>query len=97
MVSLSASLICADMLNLEEQVRILQSEGISFLHLDVGDGHFVSSFGFCYETIFALHRMAGLPLDIHLAVDNPDRHLGQAAEAGADMIAVPVPRKRRRT
>jgi ribulose-phosphate 3-epimerase len=59
------------------------------LHLDVADGVFAPSFLFFPDLVAALRGLTGLPLHVHLMVD--DRvllaQIAQFAEAGADLIS----------
>jgi ribulose-phosphate 3-epimerase len=50
------------------------------------DGHFVKNFGLPYDLIRAVKGITSLPLDVHLAVDNPEIHVPLACEAGADIL-----------
>jgi ribulose-phosphate 3-epimerase len=86
MASLSPSIMCADLLNLEREIETLERAGVEFFHVDVMDGHFVRNFGLPYDLVRALKRITAVPLDVHLAVDNPAIHAGLAAEAGADIV-----------
>jgi ribulose-phosphate 3-epimerase len=87
------SLYAADFARLGEQVESLLDAGARIFHFDVGDGHFVEP-----VTIgpVVLRSIAGLVherdgvLDCHLMVDNPERHIPQFADAGADSVTVHV-------
>jgi ribulose-phosphate 3-epimerase len=83
---LSPSLMCADLLNLERDIRILERSGVELFHVDVMDGHFVRNFGLPYDVIRAVKGITFVPLDVHLAVDNPDVHAPLACGAGADIV-----------
>lgn len=67
----SASLMCADLLNLRESLKELEKAGVDWLHCDVMDGHFVPNWMMFPDLINALAGETGLPLDIHLMVDDP--------------------------
>jgi ribulose-phosphate 3-epimerase len=86
MVKLSPSIMCADLLNLGRDIGILERSGVELLHVDVMDGHFVKNFGLPYDLIRAVKGITTLPLDVHLAVDNPGVHAPLACEAGADIV-----------
>jgi ribulose-phosphate 3-epimerase len=78
--------MCADLLNLGRDIGILERSGVELFHVDVMDGHFVKNFGLPYDLIRAVKRITTLPLDVHLAVDNPEVHVPLACEAGADIV-----------
>ena len=87
MVRLSPSIMCADLLNLERDISILEGCGVELFHVDVMDGHFVQNFGLPYDLIRAVKTVTSVPLDVHLAVDNPEVHAPLACDAGADIVA----------
>ena len=87
---LSASLICADVNNLADDVRILELSGIDFLHIDVMDGMFVPRFGMFPEQVAGIRKISSLPMDLHLMVENPEPYFETFRDAGVDYISVHV-------
>lgn len=87
-VRIAPSLLAADMLNLERDVRACEEAGADILHVDVMDGHFVPPITFGPAFVERLKRITSLPLDVHLMVTNPDHQVEQFAAAGADWISV---------
>jgi ribulose-phosphate 3-epimerase len=83
------SLYAADFARLGEQTRELLDAGARIFHFDVGDGHFVEPVTIGPIVLRSLaplvHERGGV-LDCHLMVDNPERHIGQIAEAGGDSV-----------
>ena len=69
---LSVSVMCADLLNLESEIRTLESLGVDMLHIDVMDAHFVPNLAIGYGLIKALQKSASLPLDCHFMVTDPE-------------------------
>src|SRR4030042_1313154 len=89
MVKIAPSILSADFAILaEEGAKGEQEAGV--LHLDVMDGHFVPNFTFGPPLVAALRKRTALPLDVHLMISDPDRHLVAFAEAGADYLTVHV-------
>jgi ribulose-phosphate 3-epimerase len=90
-VEVEPSLYAADFSRLGEQVEVLLAAGCRVFHFDVGDGHFippVTTGPIVLEWIApVVHRDGGV-LDCHLMVENPERHIPQFAEAGADSVTV---------
>jgi len=85
------SLYAADFARLGEQIDVLLRAGCRIFHFDVGDGHFVEPVTIgpvVLESIAPLVHEAGGVLDCHLMVDNPERHLAEFREAGADSVTV---------
>jgi ribulose-phosphate 3-epimerase len=80
------SLLSCDFGNLEQEVRRMEDAGVSCLHLDVMDGHFVPNLSFGLPIVEAVRRATDLPLDVHLMIANPDSYLQLFYEAGADIL-----------
>ena len=87
-VRIAPSLLAADFGRLADAVHGLESSGAERLHVDVMDGIFVPNFTFGTDTVRALRRETALPLELHLMIVEPDRHLETFAAAGADGITV---------
>ncbi len=68
-------MMCADFLHLADEVRLMEKNGIDWLHIDVMDGHYVPNFTLGVDFCRALHGATKVPLDVHLMIENPDRHV----------------------
>jgi ribulose-phosphate 3-epimerase len=87
-IHLAPSLLAADFGHLADAVRALEGSEAERLHVDVMDGVFVPNFTFGTDTVRSLRRETELPLELHLMIVEPERHLATFAEAGADAITV---------
>ncbi|HEX6491995.1 MAG TPA: ribulose-phosphate 3-epimerase [Candidatus Dormibacteraeota bacterium] len=87
-IHLAPSLLAADFSELAAAVRALEGSGAERLHIDVMDGVFVPNFTFGTDTVRSIRRHTALPLELHLMIVEPDRHLETFARAGADAITV---------
>lgn len=74
--------------NLEHEVRQLEEAGVSAIHLDVMDGHFVPNLTYGMPIVEGLRRLTSLPLDTHLMITRPENYVQQFYDAGADMITI---------
>ncbi|MFS8534153.1 MAG: ribulose-phosphate 3-epimerase [Limnochordales bacterium] len=86
---LAPSLLSADFARLAEEIARVEPEA-DWLHLDVMDGHFVPNITFGPDLVRAVRSVTRLPLDVHLMIEEPDRHLEAFARAGADILTVHV-------
>lgn len=80
------SLLNANTYNIKEQLQILKDKGIDHLHVDVMDGQFVLSQAFGPNTVNDLKNMTDFKLDIHLMIENPEKHI--PLYKNADIITV---------
>ncbi len=71
------SVLAADWLHLEEEVRRAEAAGADWLHLDVMDGHFVDNISFGPAFCEAVASVATRPLDVHLMITRPDHYMGR--------------------
>ncbi len=88
MIQLVPSILSADWARLGEQARQAEAAGANGLQVDVMDGRFVPNITFGPGVVRALRPLVGLPLQAHLMVVEPERHLEAFAQAGADMLIV---------
>jgi ribulose-phosphate 3-epimerase len=87
-VRIAPSLLAADFGRLADAAHALEGSGAERLHVDVMDGVFVPNFTFGVDTVRSLRRETSLPLELHLMIVEPERHLQTFADAGADGITV---------
>ncbi len=87
-IHLAPSLLASDFGHLADGVAALEGGGVERLHVDVMDGVFVPNFTFGTDSVRALKRVTDLPLELHLMIVEPERHLETFADAGADAITV---------
>lgn len=90
MAKVSPSILSADFVNLERDVRALAGAGADYVHVDVMDGEFVPNITIGIPVVAALRRVTELPLDVHLMIDRPLRYVERFCEAGADIVTVHV-------
>ncbi len=69
---LTASLLCADVLTLGDELANLQEASIDYLHVDMADGHFVPLLGIGIEEARHVRQATTIPFDVHLLVANPN-------------------------
>ncbi len=87
---ISPSLLSADFVNLERDIKMLEKGGAHLLHIDVMDGHFVPNITIGPPVVKAIKKVATIPLDVHLMIENPGQYVDAFIKAGADYLTIHV-------
>ncbi len=87
---LAPSILSVDFLNLGRELAACESAGADWIHVDVMDGAFVPTITMGPLIVEACRRGTKLPLDVHLMIEQPERHLESFAKAGANRLTVHV-------
>ncbi|MCI0396723.1 MAG: ribulose-phosphate 3-epimerase [Chloroflexi bacterium] len=74
-VMISASIMCANWMRLEEDLRALEQAGVRYIHYDVMDGFFVEDYCLGTSIINEIRANTFLAADYHLMVEEPIRIL----------------------
>ena len=90
MNKISPSILSADFVNLERDIRALAAAGSDYVHIDVMDGLFVPNISIGIPVVAAIRKITDLPLDVHLMIDRPIRYVERFCQAGADILTVHV-------
>ena len=85
-IIISPSILSADFVNLERDIKKVEEAGADWIPVDVMDGHFVPNITIGIPVVKAIKRIARVPLDVHLMIENPDKYVVAFAKAGADII-----------
>lgn len=88
---LAPSLLAGDHAQLAASARTVADLGLTWLHCDIMDGHFVPNLTFGPETFAALRR-AGINLffDTHLMLAEPHRYVEAFAKTGSNLISIHI-------
>lgn len=84
----SASIMCADMLHLGEELKRIENAGIHYIHCDIMDGHFVPNLMLAMEMLNKIRIGTTLPFDIHIMAENPEKIIDKLDIRKGDIIAV---------
>lgn len=87
-IKIAPSILSADFSNLGEAVKAAMEAGADYIHVDVMDGHFVPPITIGETVVGAIRKCCDIPFDVHLMIEEPERHLEAFARAGSDIITV---------
>ena len=85
---IAPSILTANFLELRKEVEMVNSSEADWIHLDIMDGVFVPNMTFGFPVIKLIKEISTKPLDTHLMIVEPDRHLESFLASGADMLTV---------
>ena len=87
---IAASILSADFAALGTAIAAAERGGADLIHVDIMDGHFVPNLTMGPPVVRSIRKVAKVPLDVHLMIEEPDRYIEAFVRAGASMISVHV-------
>ncbi len=85
--TVAPSLLSADFSRLAAEIAAVEQAGVSVLHLDVMDGHFVPNITFGPPLVASVRPLTRMTFDTHLMVTDPLKYAEPFAKAGSDWIS----------
>lgn len=85
---ISPSILDANFLNLGEQIDEINEGEADLIHLDIMDGCFVPNISFGDKIVETIKKRTSIPLDVHLMIENPEKHIQSFIKAGGDIITI---------
>ena len=82
----SASILSADLCNLERDIHRAEKAGCEYIHFDVMDGVFVNNISYGIPVLKSVSKIASAVLDVHLMIIDPLKYIKDFADSGADII-----------
>ena len=86
MIKIAPSILSADFVNLERDIR--KASSADYLHVDVMDGAFVPNLTIGMPVVQSIRKCTDMVLDVHLMIEKPARYVEAFAKAGADLLSV---------
>ena len=80
------SVLSADFARLGDEIAEITTAGVTMVHLDVMDGHFVPNITIGPPVIAKLRKESNLVFDAHLMISEPAKYAESFIKAGADHI-----------
>ncbi len=87
-IKIAPSILSANFATLGAELKAITEAGADYIHIDVMDGSFVPNITIGNEVVKAIRASSALPFDVHLMIENPDNHVKNFADAGADIITI---------
>ncbi len=85
---ISVSMMCSELGKLNQELKIFETNGIDYLHIDVMDGEFVPNLGLGTDYIRGLRKITNIPLDIHLMINRPEEKLSWFNVQPEDIVTI---------
>ena len=87
-ILIAPSILSADFSDLKNEIKKVEEAGADWIHVDVMDGSFVPNITIGAPVVKCIRQITKLPLDVHLMIVDPDKHIKDFADAGADIITI---------
>ena len=85
---ISPSLLSANFSNVILDIKRVEKLGITRLHLDIMDGHFVPNITFGPFIIKHIRDVTSSHLETHLMIEEPSKYLDDFIKCGSDTIII---------
>ncbi len=85
-IAISPSVMCADLVNLENSIKELEAIGVDSLHIDLIDGLFSPSMPLGIDTVKKIRKITNMEFDVHIMSMNNELFINEMVDIGAESI-----------
>lgn len=85
-MKVAPSILAADFTRLAEEINRVDESGVSYLHVDIMDGHFVPNISFGPDIVKQMRKLTNIFFDVHLMITDPKKYLNAFINAGSNSI-----------
>ena len=89
-IKISPSVLAADFLHLEDEIKRTENAGAEMIHCDVMDGIYVPNISFGFDIIDKINKATDLPLDVHMMTAAPQKYIDILKKNGADSVTLHI-------
>jgi ribulose-phosphate 3-epimerase len=87
-VKISASVICANWMNLQADLKSMENEGVEYLHYDIMDGFFCPDYCLGSQLVNIIRSNTTIASEYHLMVEEPSRMLRNFIANDGDIFTI---------
>lgn len=87
MIKIAPSILAANLIDIKEEVKLVDTGGAEYIHIDIMDGHYVPNITFGPNIVKSLRPITKKILDVHLMIAPVAKYIDNFIDAGADIIS----------